>query len=87
MATLVYKGGPQDGTEHRVPGATPPPVRYWALPGERASVKSWLDLHRYVSREALNQTTYSYEYTGTFTVKGPIPARGVNGAEPIEGWH
>lgn len=88
MPTLVYRGGPQDGVEHRVPGK-PPPVRLYASPGARASV-GWVSLARYTAREAVRRSVglaYVYEYTGTHTVQSPLPATGCNGGDVIEGWN
>lgn len=84
MPVLAYSGGPQHGEEHRVPG-NPPPVRHWASPGDRAAVK-WIELHRYVFRQAVTRSKYAYEYTGTTMVEGPRPARPVYGGEVIDGW-
>jgi hypothetical protein len=86
VATLVYQGGPMGGSEHKVPGASPPAVRYYASPGDRAQSGSWIDLHRYVARQAIAIGKYVYEYTGVYAVRGPVPAVGPHGAEPIEGW-
>lgn len=85
MPTLIYQGGPQDGSEHKVPG-TPPSVRYWAAPGDRAQSGSWVALDRYTARQAVALNRYLYEWTGLYSVRGPVPACGVHGSEPIEGW-
>lgn len=84
MPVLVYQGGPEAGSEHRVPGK-PPSVRHWASPGSRSSLE-WVTLHRYAFRQCIAPGRYLYEYTGTTSVEGPRPARPVYGGEVIEGW-
>lgn len=82
MPTLMYVNGPQDGVQHAVTGAKPPPVRYWAAPGDRAQTKVWVDLHRYALRQAVEIGRFVYEYTGRTSLIGPIPSA----VDELPGW-
>lgn len=70
--TIIYAGGPADGTRHVLPLARLPQVRYHADPAQRSA--RVVVLARYVRHDVPAAWTLTYRYTGLEERAGPVLA-------------